>query len=130
MADLNPAQQQSLFERIGGKAAVSLAVDIFYDRIMADEELTPFFDGVDMHKQKVHQKAFMTYAFGGMEKYTGRNMRDAHKKLVEEKGLNDNHFDKVAKHLRMTLEELEVQPAMIKEVLDIVSTTRDDVLNR
>lgn len=55
----------TLFEKLGGKAAVDLAVDRFYERVLNDERIKHFFENVDMNRQRGHQKAFLTYAFGG-----------------------------------------------------------------
>ena len=119
----------SLYERIGGKAAVNAAVDIFYDKVFADPLLKPFFEGIDQPAQRNKQKVFLTYAFGGIPTYTGKNMREAHKHLVEEKGLSEEHFNRVAEHLQNTLVELEVPEDMISEVMTIAASTHDDVLN-
>jgi methyl-accepting chemotaxis protein len=43
---------KTLFEKIGGKEAVNAAVDIFYEKVIADRKLKPFFDGVDMNRQR------------------------------------------------------------------------------
>ncbi len=79
-----------------------------------------------------HQKAFLTYAFGGAEHWNGRSMWDAHQELVAEMGLTDSHFDAIAKDLVPTLVEMEVPQALIDEVVQIVGSTasRNDVLNR
>lgn len=129
MPQSSPAGK-TLFARLGGKPAIGAAVDIFYDRIMADPGLKPFFEGVDMKKQRGHQKTFLTYAFGGLPNYPGRNVREAHQRLVAEKGLNDSHFDAVAGHLQATLEALSVPADLVAEVMAIAAGTRDDVLNR
>ena len=120
----------TLYEQIGGKPAVEAAVDLFYRKILADPSLKPFFDGVDMAKQRNHQKAFLTYAFGGLPNYPGRNMREAHKTMVQEKGMTDSHFNAVAKHLEATLQELGVPADLVAEVMAIAASTRDEVLNR
>ena len=125
-----PATEQTLFEKLGGKDAVNAAVDKFYEKVLSDDLLKPFFDDVDMGRQRASQKAFLTYAFGGAPNYSGKSMRDAHKRLVEEKGLSDEHFDKVAGHLQATLEELGVPADLIGEVMTIAASTREDVLNR
>lgn len=123
-------QQKSLFERLGGKAAIEAAVDIFYDKILSDVRIRHFFDGVDVKRQRAKQKAFLTYAFGGAPNYSGQSLRDAHKRLVVEKGLNDSHFDAVAENLQATLEQLKVPPDLVGEVMAIAASTRGDVLNR
>ena len=46
----------SLFERIGGSAAVNAAVDIFYDKVLADDRISHFFDNLDMVAQANKQK--------------------------------------------------------------------------
>ena len=74
---------QSLYERIGGEAAVMAAVDLFYKKVLEDELTRPFFAGLDMAAQSRKQVAFMMWAFGGPEPYKGRPLREAHKKLVE-----------------------------------------------
>ena len=43
---------ESLFDRIGGEAAVNAAVDIFYRKVLADDRINQFFEGVDMDKQQ------------------------------------------------------------------------------
>ena len=45
--------------------------------------------------------------FGGFNRYTGRDMRTAHARLVTQ-GLNDGHFDAVIENLAATLRELGV----------------------
>ncbi len=122
----------TLYEKLGGAAAVDLAVEKFYEKVLADERVQRFFAHTDMQQQKSHQKAFMTYAFGGARQWDGRPMRDAHQKLVAEMGLSDGHFDAIAENLVATLVELEVPQPLIDEVVAIVGSPshRDDVLNR
>lgn len=119
---------QSLFEAIGGEAAVNLAVDKFYEKVMADDRINTFFAGVDMQRQASKQKAFLTMVFGGPNRYTGRNMRSAHAHLVEKMGLNSSHFDAVVENLAATLRDLGVAEEHIAQVAAIAETTRTDVL--
>lgn len=119
----------SLYERLGGEAAVSAAVDIFYQKVISDDRINGFFEGVDMDKQNRKMKSFLSYAFGANTPFQGSTMRDAHAPLVEH-GLNDNHFDAVKDHLDATLQELSIQPELISEVLSITESTRNDVLNK
>ena len=123
-------KMSTLFEKIGGEAAVDAAVDKFYEKVLADEAISAFFDGVDMKKQAAHQKKFLTYAFGGSAEYSGKSLRAAHKKMVEEMGLNDAHFDAVMGHLGDTLTELGVPADLITQAAGIAESTRGDVLNK
>jgi hemoglobin len=97
---------------------------------LADELVRPFFEGLDMPAQVRKQVAFMTVAFGGPDEYRGRNMREAHAKLVAESGLGDGHFDAIVEHLRSTLVELDVQETLINAVIDTVEKTRTEVLGK
>lgn len=119
----------SLYERLGGEAAVLAAVDIFYKKVIADPLTKPFFASLDMPAQIRKQVAFMTWAFGGPSEYKGRDLREAHDPLVK-RGLTDAHFDAVAGHLKATLEELGVAAPLVNEALGIVGPTRSAVLGR
>ena len=120
---------QSLYDRIGGEAAMNAAVDIFYRKVLADDRIKRFFDDVDMERQAAKQKAFLTMVTGGPNDYTGKDMREGHRHLVE-RGLNDSHFDAVMEHLGATLKELNVPDELIAEAAAIAESTRNDVLNR
>ena len=119
----------TLFEQLGGEAAVNAAVDIFYRKVLADYRINRFFDGVDMEQQAAKQKAFLTMAFGGPNNYTGQDMRNAHARLVK-MGLDDSHFDAVMENLIATLQELNVPQNLIDQIDAIAQSTRNDVLNK
>jgi two-component system chemotaxis sensor kinase CheA len=116
----------SIFEQIGGDAAVDAAVELFYGKLLDDEKLSPFFEGVDLDRLRNMQKTFLTMAFGGEDAYAGRDLASAHAGLVE-KGLNDSHFDRVMECLRQTLEELGVGEDLMIDVLTVAERTRPDV---
>jgi len=118
---------ESLYEQLGGEAAVDAAVDIFYRHVLSDQRINRFFDGVDMDKQAAKQKAFLTMAFGGPNNYTGEDMRAGHAHLVK-MGLDDSHFDAVVEDLALTLKELNVAQDLIDQVAAVCETTRNDVL--
>ncbi len=119
-------KQQSLFKRIGGKDAVNAAVEIFYRKVLEDESVKPYFEKTEMNIQIERQKMFLTYVFGGLPYYKGKNIRDAHKHMK----LKNGHYEAVVKHLFSTLRELKLKDNLIAEVAAIVYTTKDDVLNR
>lgn len=127
----NPSQQkeESLFHKLGGKAAVNTAVDIFYEKVLADDRIKHFFQDVDMERQRGRQKAFLTFAFGGSPNYPGGNLRDAHRPLLK-MGLNESHYVAVMENLGATLKELGVADELIAEVGKIADSVKDDVLCR
>jgi hemoglobin len=122
-------KSQTLYEKIGGEPAVNAAVDIFYRKVLQDNRIKHFFEGVDMNKQAAKQKAFLAMAFGGPHNYSGADMRRGHAHLVA-KGLNDSHFDAVMEHLGATLTELKVPGELIGQAAAIAESTRKDVLGK
>ncbi len=120
---------RSLYEKIGGPPAVDAAVDLFYRKVLNDDRVNRFFEDVDMDEQRAKQKSFLTMMFGGPNDFTGKDLREAHKRLVDD-GLDNSHFDAVAVHLQNTLEELGVPAKLVNQVMATAAGTRDDVLNR
>ena len=116
----------SVYEAIGGAAAVDAAVDIFYRKVLVDDRINEFFDTVDMEQQHKKQKAFLTMAFGGPNEYTGKDMREAHSHM----NLDEDHFNAVAEALVGTLEELNVPQEHIDSIVGIAVSVKDDVLNK
>lgn len=123
------APKATVYELLGGAAAMDAAVDVFYRRVLSDDRISMFFDGVDMERQAAKQKAFLTMVLGGPAAYTGRDMRTAHAHLVA-RGLSDAHFDAVVEHLGATLAELGVPAELIGQVAATAGSVRADVLGR
>jgi hemoglobin len=129
LAEVRDVAEQTLYERLGGEDAITATVGMFYDRIMGDEALAPFFADLDMDRQINKQIAFMTMAFGGPHQYDGSDLRTAHARLLE-RGLADRHFAAVAGHLHATLQALSVPTELIDEVMGVVGSTKAEVLNQ
>lgn len=129
MTTTQVAPSPTLFEQIGGAAAVEAAVDVFYRKVLSDDRVSRFFEGVDMDRQRAKQKSFLTMAFGGPHHYTGKDMRTAHAHLLT-MGLNDSHVDAIIELLGATLKELGVADPLIQQVAAIAESTRADVLGR
>lgn len=119
----------SLYEQLGGEPAVNAAVDIFYRKMLSDQRVSRFFEGVDMDRQSTKQKAFLTMVFGGPNKYTGKDMYEGHKHLLK-MGMNDSHVDAVIENLGATLKELGVKDELIAQVAALANSVRGDVLGR
>ncbi|MFT4548232.1 MAG: hemoglobin [Verrucomicrobiales bacterium] len=102
---------ESLYHRIGGKAAMGAAIEQFYVKVLADKHINGFFEDVDMKRQKRKQQAFLSAVFGGPTPWKGKDMRAAHKNLVD---VDETHFAAVAGHLQSTLTDLKVPEELIK----------------
>ena len=114
----------SIYDEIGGKAAVAAAVDVFYDRVLADPVLAPYFGATDMRRQQAHMRAFIAAALGGPELYAGRDMGAAHAGL----GVTHEAFDRVVAHLVATLTQLGVAPPTIAAIGEALAPLRASVV--
>ena len=121
------AREDSLYQKLGGKAAMDAAVEAFYVKVLADNRVKHFFDDINMARQRRKQKEFLSAAFGGPIPWTGKDMRKAHANLP---GLNETHFNAIAENLKSTLVDLKIKPELIDQVMAIAGSVKDDVLNR
>ncbi len=115
----------SIYDAIGGRAALKAAVDGLYGRLLADPELGRFFPaGVG----EVHRSYVITLlgeALGGPERYRGPDLARAHRGL----GISDSHFDRTAAHLDATLDELCVPRDLTDRIVGIVAGLRHAVVS-
>lgn len=114
----------TIYDAIGGKAALTAVVDEFYARVLRDPLLAPLFAHTDMQKQRGHQVAFLAYALGGPDEYRGAGMRDAH----AGRGIQGEHFLAVAWHLQATLAWAGVGHAEVDQIMAAASSLYDDVV--
>ncbi len=102
----------TIYDQLGGTAAVSIAVDKFYDRVTADPSLSSYFESIELNKLKGHMRAFLGAALGGTEPYLGRDMQSAHANLA----ITSVAFDSVVAHLIGVLADLGVESSIIEEI--------------
>ncbi|RKH62680.1 methyl-accepting chemotaxis protein [Corallococcus aberystwythensis] len=121
-----PAVKTTLFQRLGGKAPLTAAVQKLYARVMTDALLKPLFRRADLVQLQRQMVAFLTQHLGGPAVYRGPSMRDVHARL----SLKPHHFERVAEHLATVLDEMDVPGPVAREVLAAVGTSQDDVVSR
>lgn len=112
------------YERIGGAAAVKAAVDVFYDRVLADPELAGYFTAIDMSQQRRHLALMLTVVLGGPNEYTGRSLAEAHQPL----NIPAAHYEAVGGHLMATLTQLGVPTDIQDHVRAVLTQVRDQVI--
>jgi len=117
-----------LYDLIGGRQTVWVAIEIFYRRVFADDTLSPFFETTDMAQLCSRQSMFVSMLLGGRVVYTGKDIHAAHAH-VREQGLNDGHFDRFLRHFREALNEVGVEPNKVEKVTKLLETRRNTVLN-
>ena len=90
----------TLYERLGGDAAVEIAVSNFFDEICEDEVLSPFFENISVSAMRVHQMKFFRLVLGADADKPDLDeilyfMLATHTRLFRDHGLNEQHFDRV-----------------------------------
>lgn len=114
----------TLYEKIGGEKTIDKLVDAFYDRVLADPLLSPFFANTSMEKQQRMQKAFFSLALGGPDPNMRISLYEAHRG----RGIERKHLTRFTECLVATLNEIGVQEENAKEVYDRISMYSDEVL--
>lgn len=114
----------SVYDELGGAAAVKAAVTVFYDRVTADPDLEQWFKDVDLTRLKAHQRAFLAAAMGGPELFSGRGLEQAHADLA----ITPEAFDAVVEHLATSLHDLGVEDDIIDKVRLRVEGLRGEVV--
>ncbi|GCF13692.1 hypothetical protein Harman_16270 [Haloarcula mannanilytica] len=115
---------QSIFERIGGRDAVEAVVSDFYDRVLDDPVLEPYFEDTDMQDLYSHQVQFISAVAGGPVNYDGDDMATAHDGM----GITEEAFGHVADHLEAALRENDVPDDDIAAILTDVAAMEDDIV--
>jgi len=93
--------EQTLFEKYGGFSAISRIVLDFYDRLLDNDEIGPFFDNTEMGKLVDHQTKFIASLLGGPSSYTDEQLTQLHKHL----DIKDEHMDQMITELVGTLKD-------------------------
>src|SRR3954451_2856074 len=114
-----------LYDEIGGSAAVAVAVDDLYVRILGDRVLSPYFARVDMIRHTRHMRAFIAAALGGPDLYAGRDMAAAHARLR----VSGEAFDRMAEHLVGTLKCLGARPEHVAAILARIAPLREQIVD-
>jgi len=114
----------SIYEAIGGRAAVAAAVEGFYERLLADPVLSGFFPGGVAPRHRAYLITILGEALGGPERYRGPDLAKAHGGL----GITDADFDRTAGHLAATLDSLGVPGHLADQIIGIVAGLRPAVV--
>jgi hemoglobin len=119
---------EDLYELIGGRSTIEAATKIFYDKILQDDVLRHFFEGVDTAQIRSRQAMFVSMLLGGRV-YTGKDIRDAHARSRKH-GLNAAHFDQFLRHFRKSLEEAGVTSDNAEKIIKRLELKRGIVLDK
>ena len=113
----------SLYDRLGGAAAIGGLIEAFYVRVLADPKLAPFFQNTPMDRLHTMQSQFFSMALGGPVEYTGRSMGQVH----HGRGITKVHFAHFVEHLIETLKDIGVDETDTDAVIERINTYTNEV---
>ena len=123
-------EQESLYDRLGGLAPISVVVSDFIDALVPDEVLNanPAIDSARMSVPapylKYHVTALVCQATGGPCQYNGRGMKEAHGHL----NITEPEWDRMVTIFKEVLAKHLVPATETQELLDIVGSTKADIV--
>jgi hemoglobin len=120
----------SLYERLGGVKPISLVVDDFIDRLVANETLNanPQVRAGRESSPDAYLKFRVTnqvcQAAGGPCQYTGLAMKDAHVHLT----ITEEEWQVMLTELKASLDSFQVPAQEQQELIAIVESTKKDIV--
>jgi hemoglobin len=120
------AKEKPLYDRLGGKAAITAVVDDFVARVAADNRINSFFAGSDIPRLKMQLVNQICEASGGPCTYTGRDMQTVRRGM----GIANAHFDALVQDLVATLDKFKVPDREKNELLAALGPMRQDIVER
>ena len=118
-------QQPTLYERLGGKPAITAVVDDFVGNVAADNRINGFFAKTDIARLKQLLVEQICAGSGGPCTYTGRDMRTTHAGM----GVGDTHFNALVEDLVKTLDKFKVPQAEKQELLAVLGPMKTDIVS-
>jgi hemoglobin len=123
------ANDTTLYQRLGGKPAITAVVDEFVARVAADSRINAFFAATAADPQRL--AAFkgklvdqICQASGGPCKYTGKDMKSAHAGM----GIREADFNALVEDLVGALDKLKVAAADKNTLLGVLGPMKGDIV--
>jgi hemoglobin len=120
------AAQRTLYERLGGKGAITAVVDTFVARVAADARINKKFARSDIPRVKSMIVDQICSATGGPCTYTGRDMKEAHRNM----GVTEGEFNALVEDLVAALNRFNVGKAEQDELLAILGSMKSAIVER
>jgi hemoglobin len=121
---MKPMAQKSLYERLGGKDAITAVVDDFVGNVAGDRRINGFFAKADIPRLKRNLVDQICSATGGPCVYTGKDMRTAHRGM----GITDADFNALVEDLTKSLNKFNVPAKEQGELLGILGPLRAQIV--
>ncbi len=121
---MESAPASSLYNRLGGKTAITAVVDQFVANVAQDQRINGRFATTDIPKLKRHLVDQVCMASGGPCTYAGRDMKTTHA------GMKISHADFTAlvEDLVGALNKFKVPDAEQNELLGLLGPMKKDIV--
>ena len=120
------AKGKSLYDRLGGKGAITAVVDTFVGNVGGDKRINNYFALTDLTKLKTHLVNQICEASGGPCKYTGRTMKQTHAGM----GVTDAAFGALVEDLVAALDQHKVGKTEKDELLAVLGPMKSDIVEK
>ncbi len=118
--------QKSLYDRLGGQAAIVAVVDDFVGNVAKDKRINGFFAHADIPHLKMELVDQICSATGGPCTYTGKDMKTAHAGM----GIHSRDFNALVGDLGKTLKKFKVPKKEQGELVAILAPLKKDIVTR
>ena len=118
--------EKSLYDRLGGKPAITAVVDDFVGRVAADTRINGKFATANIPRLKTMLVDQICQASGGPCTYTGRDMKTAHAGM----GISGEEFDALVGDLVATLHKFKVGEREKNELLAALGPMKKDIVEK
>ena len=123
---MKPMMQKSLYERLGGKDAITAVVDDFVGNVAADKRINGFFAKADVPRLKRNLVDQICQGTGGPCVYTGKDMKTAHKGM----GITDADFNALVEDLVKTLNKFNVPSKEQGDLLAVLGPMKPQIVGQ
>jgi hemoglobin len=125
------ARQKSLYDRLGGKKAITAVVDEFVGRVAADNRINQFFaatasNPAQLASFKMKLVDPICEASGGPCKYTGKDMKTAHRGM----GVSTADFNALVEDLVGALDKFKVGAADKNQLLGVLGPMQGQIVEK
>lgn len=120
------AADKSLYDRLGGKPAITAVVEDFVARVAADSRINGKFATANIPRLKSMLVDQICQASGGPCVYTGRDMKSAHAGM----GISGDEFDALVGDLVAALNRFKVGEREKNELLGALGPMKGDIIEK
>jgi len=116
-------QEETLFERLGGPAALRAIIERFVDRMFDDLMIGYLFRAADRERVKAKEYEFAAHHLGAQLPYTGRPLAEAHRAHR----ITGGHFMRRLQLLKDTLAAFQVPPEVSEHWITLTLSLQAEI---